>query len=482
MTSNNVMTIMKKDIRHITFGLALVAFAFASCARFQEEELFSESAALRIEHNSDKLQDILVSAPQGWVMQYYTGDGVSIFEGFNLFAKFERNGKVTLASNHRFLRDGNAGKYTEATSLYELIREDGLVLAFNTWNDVLTPFVDPVAFWAAPDNLYKDGAGMQGDQNLVVTSMKEDEILLRGERYDAHIRMVKADRDWQTYIKDTEEMKARFINPNDTVSPFYITTDKQTMYFVGLRYGRYRFSELLEGYLKNDSLSCCFTPTGFRNEVPDTIDGHVFQEFKMNEEGTALVNEDGTVRIVGTWDTYIASMKKVMWIDQESLPENIKTLYGLLETALKTVKSTYVLQRIGIGESQTVEGKVSVNGLVFEFKPTKRGTEIARGGLALKRTVPAMGQMNIVCAEDANVDLEWLIKKMSNDTRDENLPGYGYGEEKVNQIIATIDEALRNLGSAFAGTYQMTSNSTFVPTSVQLQSVDGETSFHIDAE
>ena len=70
-----------KDIRYITIGLALATIAFASCSRFQEEDLFEESAALRIEHNSDKLQEILVNAPLGWVLQYYTGRGVSIFEG-----------------------------------------------------------------------------------------------------------------------------------------------------------------------------------------------------------------------------------------------------------------------------------------------------------------------------------------------------------------------------------------------------------------
>ena len=142
---------MKKDIRYIIAGVALAVIAFASCTSLQEDDLFEESAALRIEHNAQKLQEILVNATEGWFMQYYTGDGVSVFEGFNLFARFENSGKVTIAGNHRFLRDGKAGTLTEASSLYEVIREDGLVLAFNTWNDVLTPFVDPVAFWAAPE-------------------------------------------------------------------------------------------------------------------------------------------------------------------------------------------------------------------------------------------------------------------------------------------------------------------------------------------
>ena len=45
---------MKKNIRYIS--VALAAIAFAGCSHFQEEDLFEESAALRIEHNAEKLQ------------------------------------------------------------------------------------------------------------------------------------------------------------------------------------------------------------------------------------------------------------------------------------------------------------------------------------------------------------------------------------------------------------------------------------------
>ena len=445
-----------KDIRYITLGLVLATIACASCSRFQEDDLFEESAALRIEHNSDKLQEILVNAPQGWVIQYYTGRGISVFEGFNLFAKFEKGGKVTVAGNHRFLRDGNAGKYTEASSLYELIREDGLVLAFNTWNDVLTPFVDPVAFWAAPDIILKDGAGMQGDQNLVVTYMSENELRFRGERYNGQVRMVKADRDWQTYIKDTETMKN--LITSKALDSYYITSGYETMYCVGLCNGRYRISERINNPLKVDSLSCCFTPTGFRNERPDTLDGHVFQEFKLNEDGTALLNEDGTVRIIGTWDTYIAENTEVMWMDPESMSADLKALYDQLAVALQTIRSTYTLERIGLGNSQVVQGKDMVNGLVIEWKPSKR-VQPVMGGLALKRSVPAMGQMTITCAEDAKID-----------------------EELKGTMNATVETAARAFGAALAGTYEMTANSNFVPTAAQFQSVDSEKSFRIASE
>ena len=448
---------MKKDIRYIAMGVAFATIALAGCSQFQEDNLFDDSAALRIEHNSEKLQNILVDAPNGWVLQYYTGRGISVFEGFNLFAKFERSGKVTLAGDHRFLRNGNAGKYTEHSSLYELIREDGLVLAFNTWNDVLTPFVDPVAFWAAPDILVKDGEGMQGDQNLVVKFMSENQIILRGERYDAEVRLVKADRDWQTYIADTKAMKERFTS--DGLDSYYITAGDQTMYVVGLKNGRYRISERVKNPLKVDSLSCCFTPYGFRNESVDTLAGHIFQEFKMAEDGSALLSEDGSVRIIATWDTNLAESDEVMWFDAETLSADLKAKYDQLMAVLETADKVYS-PRIGIGRSALTSGANSVVGLVIEWYSNRRLTKpsLTMGGLTMKRSVPVMGQMTITYEENSTTD---------NDMKD-----------LLDKDAALVD-LVRGFAAALAGTYQMTPNNNFVPTEVLFQSLEGESSFKL---
>ena len=438
-------------------GVAFATIALAGCSQFQEDNLFDESAALRIEHNAEKLQNILVDAPNGWVLQYYTGRGISVFEGFNLFAKFERSGKVTLAGDHRFLRNGNAGKYTEHSSLYELIREDGLVLAFNTWNDVLTPFVDPVAFWAAPDILVKDGEGMQGDQNLVVKFMSENQIILRGERYDAEVRLVKADRDWQTYIADTKAMKERFTS--DDIDSYYITAGDQTMYVVGLKNGRYRISERVKNPLKVDSLSCCFTPYGFRNESVDTLAGHIFQEFKMAEDGSALLSEDGSVRIIATWDTNLAESDEVMWFDGETLSADLKAKYDQLMAVLETANKVYS-PRIGIGRSALTSGANGVVGLVIEWYSNRRLTKpsLTRGGLTMKRSVPVMGQMTITYEENSTTD---------NDMKD-----------LLDKDAALVD-LVRGFAAALAGTYQMTPNNNFVPTEVLFQSLEGESSFKL---
>jgi len=437
---------MIKNVKYIALCVALTTIALAGCSRFEEDDLFDESAALRIEHNAEKLQEILVNAPYGWVMQYHTGRGVAVFEGFNLFAKFEKGGKVTLAGDHRYLRDGNANKYTECASLYELIREDGLVLAFNTWNDVLTPFVDPVSYWAAPNSLIKDGEGMQGDQNLVVKSMSEDEIICRGERYDALIRLVKCDRDWQTYITDTKTMKERITN--SVIDSYYITDGIDTMYYVGLRNGRYRFSERVNNPLRVDSISCCFTPTGFRNERVDTLGGHLFQEFKMNEDASALVSEDGRVQLIATWDNYIINVRSTTWnFDQDQFSDEQKSLLEQIDAELNTFNKNYSLAKVGLGRST---GSGAVRGLVITFYTNSAKTKTNTAGISLTTSRSAYGQMQIAYSDDERAD-----GNLTNINKKSNI------EAIVRQFAATL-----------SGTYDIVPNDYFLPTGCELHAVD----------
>lgn len=428
--------------------LALISslFTFTGCTRFEEEDLFDESAALRTEKNGERLQDILTSAPQGWVVQFHTGTGASVFEGFNLFAKFEASGKVTIAGNHRFLRDGMANTYTEDVSLYEMIHEEGLVLAFNTWNDVLTPFVDPVQHWTAPTYLIKDGVGMQGDQNWVVKSFNDNEVICRGERYNAEIRLVKADRAWTDYIADTETMRNTIAS--ESMPSYYLTNGRDTLYYVGLREGRFRRADRVVNPLSFDSISCCFTPMGFRNEHKDEFFGHSYQEFTMSPDKTCLLNEDGTIKVIAMWDRALATSTDIMWMDTLTMSDDLKTFYYQLDDALKAANKNNSLSRIGLGETTNAN---SVAGLVVEWKS---GRSKIMGGMALTRTIPKYGRMKIVSQPD-------------------NLDNSLSGKD------ATVIDAVRAFGAVLDDTYDMTPESYFMPSTTVFVSADGTKTFKI---
>lgn len=431
-----------------------IASLFTSC-RFEEDDYFDESASLRVEHAIDQVRDNLSSAENGWVMQYFCGTGVAHFEGFNLFAKFDKNGKVTIAGNHRFLRDGNANKYTEANSLYSLLLEDGPVLAFNTWNDVLTPFVDPVAYYAAPNSLVKDGEGMQGDHNFVVMSNNDNEIILRGERHSAEVRLVKCDRSWADYIADTETMKNSFTN--SSINEYYvINNNNDTLYFSGLRNGRFRYTEDLVKGVKLDSLSCVFTPNGFRTEHTDSIGSCKFHEFKMAEDKTCLKNEDGSVKVIGRWDAFIVNHTAIWKMDAELFTPEQAALFTQIDEELKKHNANWSLESIGIGKSS---GSNTVVGLVLTFYTNTAKTKTNTAGLAMTMARPAYGQMTINCTAEDKIDknMETIKKKATN-----------------------LEQLSRDFAALISGTYKMTPDNYFLPTGGQFEAINGGTTFKLN--
>ena len=435
----------------------LVGCGFASVltsCRFEDEDYFDKPAALRIEQTTDDIKKILVEAPNGWIMQYFTG--MDDVEGFNLMARFDASGKVTLAGNHRYLRDGNANKYIERTSLYEMLREDGPVLAFNTWNDVLTPFVDPVSYASAPNVLEKDGEGMHGDHNLVVTSYSKDEILLRGERYGAVVRMFPCPyATWQEYIDATATAKATFAT--SVIPNYYVTNGTDTLYFKGLRNGVVTYCERINEPLFPSTINCVFTPKGFRLHHQNNVGGTPFQEFTMAQDSTCLVSENDSVRVIACWDTYLLSRTAVWPLDASIFTEEQSLIISKLSDELAKYSANYSYAGIGIGRTT---GAQSVYGLVLSFYTNKAKTRTNMAGLSMDFAKKTLGEVVISCPADAIAD--------------NNL------QVIANRGGAEILHLMHQFAATISGNYHVTPNNYFLPTNATYTSSDGGTTFKLN--
>ena len=318
---------MKINKIYSAISVALFATALTACSSFQEDDLFDESASLRITKFNEDLQARLVEqsteGKYGWVIQYFVG---SESKGYNLFGRFDASGKVTLASNHPYLRGGNANKYTEYVSSYEMLREDGPVLAFNTWNDILTVFVDPVDPSQAPSTIVNDGEGMKGDHNFLFHAYEGQNILFRGQRHAAGIRFVPCDRPWEDYITDADAFKNSITN--STFNNFYVTDGKDTMYFSGLNNGLFTYQERLIDPLQSEPCACVFSVDGFRLKNKGQLGEKSFQNFTISDQKDCLYNEDKTVRVIPTWDNYIINTRTAVWnyeMEQMSNDQKIKS-------------------------------------------------------------------------------------------------------------------------------------------------------------
>lgn len=359
-----------KICRVMLSGAALTAM-FSACT-FEQENFFDESAALRIRHMNEDVKSTLCAptSENGWLIQYFVGGTEEAdFEGFNLFGKFYETGKVTLSGDHRYLRNGNAGKYTEYTSYYEMLAEEGPVLAFNTWNDVLTVFVDPVSPSSAPSSLVPDGEGMHGDDRLVVLSYNSDEILLRGERHTAPVRFLKLDCTPEEYLAKVEELKNTVAT--EKMTEYSISNANETRYISGLNKGYFNLLDRLDDPLEKEVKSCVFTPNGFRTEHSFVIGGDTVQDFTLNDAKDRMVC--GNVEIAPCWQRAVNKLVGISGraqITTEGACESFAALYDKLASDIKSVFTTQTFNYITFGKSSESGSKSRV-GLVFYVSTTR---------------------------------------------------------------------------------------------------------------
>lgn len=359
----------------IKCALPVVAGVLATACTFQQEDLFDESAALRVEHTNKEISKYLSEAPYGWVIQYYVaGTDEENFEGFNLFGRFTESGSVTLGGDHRFLRNGKAGTYTEHTSVYEMLREESCVLSFSTWNDILSVFVDPVNPNNAPNMLIDDGEGMHGDDRLVMLSYGPDEMEFRGERHGAHVRFAKLDCEPQEYLAKVKATKEAVTSSR--IYEYQIANSEQVMYIANLNTGVMSIRDRLDDPLVSIDMPCVFTPTGFRTEHVFELGGEELQEFVLNDDQTALVC--GNTLIHAEWERAVPRFltgNKAMITDQGASPA-FATLYNSIAESVVQAYSSQSFTGISFGPSNEGASKRRV-GLVFNMKTTNNLYQVA---------------------------------------------------------------------------------------------------------
>ena len=447
-----------KHIFHTLFVAVAVATVCTACT-FEQEDFFDESASLRITHLNEQLQQRLVSQSSdgnnGWVIQYFVAGTDDLdFEGFNLFGRFYDSGQVTLASNHCFLRNGNANKYTEASSTYEMLSEEGPVLAFNMWNDVLTVFVDPVSPSSAPNTIVSDGEGMNGDHNLVLKSLEDDEILFRGERHSAEVRFIPCDRTWEEYIDATAQLKSKIATA--ALTSYYVTNGVDTMYFSGLNRGSFLYCDRVDNPLVRKTLACVFTPDGFRINHVDSLGEYAFQTFTIDADTTCLQNEDQSVKVIACWDRYIANHTAVWKMDPSSFTAEQQSLYDQIAEQLLKANKNYVLESIGIGKTSSGN---AVNGLVLTFYSNANKTRTNAAGLSLSIVCSAYGQIQLVSTPE--------------DAYDNNM-------NAISRNVPEILALTRQFAATLSGTYDVVPDDYFLPTGGVFTAVNGGTTFKLN--
>lgn len=209
--------------------LLLLGLLFFSSCRKEEDNLFDKSAAERLMEAQEEYKALLVSAENGWLMDYYAGgEGADRIGGYQIICKFEDSGKVTMAGAYTTGTYSTLGEKVESS--YQITRMQGPCLSFSTYNNALHPFGDP------GNETNEDG--YTGDFEFVIMEASAQEVVMRGIRQKQIVvlRPMAQEKGWDEYCAEAAAVRAaiadytRFeIRKSGTTAGFFTiwTSDSQ---------------------------------------------------------------------------------------------------------------------------------------------------------------------------------------------------------------------------------------------------------------
>lgn len=209
---------MKKIFFYIMFAVA--GLSLQSCLH-DDDEIFDKPAAERINVAVANAKEVLTSSQEGWVMHYYVGREYA-YGGLNLAMKFT-DGKVQMYNETAKKSDGS---YISAVSTYKITRDQGPVLAFDTYNDLLHVYGDPAG--SGPT----DVDGWEADYEFVIMNISEDQntITLQGKKFNNTIVLERLNRPIAEYLDAATKMAESLTNAGILA---YTVGDKKAKFYPG---------------------------------------------------------------------------------------------------------------------------------------------------------------------------------------------------------------------------------------------------------
>lgn len=192
--------------------LCAVLVAFTSC-KDEVDDVFDQTASERIDAALKSYNEILKSAPNGWIMYYY---GATTYGGYNVLVKFHDDATATVANERVSNKTFSVPTFPTERSHYKLVQSSGVVLSFDEYNSVFHYFSDPLN----PDGIGTSGTGFDGDLEFRVISASNELIELSGKKTNRRIYMVPmpANMIWDEYLCEIKRIEADMACANVVVT------------------------------------------------------------------------------------------------------------------------------------------------------------------------------------------------------------------------------------------------------------------------
>ena len=322
-----IMKEMKEMKKYCLYSLCLLLLVFHSSCLFQEEDVFDEPAAQRLNHALTETETFLGQSSNGWVMEYFPTNEQA---GSTFLMKFSPDGKVLVATKNAYTKN-----YTEESGCWEMIGDNGPVLTFNTFINIFHLFSDP----RNPGNTGYNGVGLGGDYEFMVLEAKEEQIKMKGKKRgtDIVLKRMSENQNWEAYFEILDKMDTSLFNQLAPVDWTLTAGDK----VYTLKNGA---SHIFTAQLQNQEIDdiddekeidvaipIIITDYGFRFAQPFSIDDITFQSFVFSDDKQSLhALENSEIRIAGVTDLadyFIKNRGSVWKFEKESMPGTMKQLF-----------------------------------------------------------------------------------------------------------------------------------------------------------
>lgn len=282
-------------MKKIYYLFCLVAVVLMTACTHEEEDLFDSPSANRADAEIQSCTEVLVGAENGWLMEYYP-EMQQKYGGYNTLVKFDKDGKVAVSSDVY-------GADDVATSLYSVKQSAGIVLSFDTYNEIFHFYSDP----DDPSGLGGPGYGMEGDYDFLILEATPEKVVLKGKKSGNVAVMTPITESWETYISNIKAMEAAMFSNKFTLTAggaeILVIRSERTL---SLNYE-------VDGEAKSQTAAYIVTPTGMKFYSPVDVNGITFadliyhastDDFTSSTAGVTMVKilpTIGELFVEGNW-------------------------------------------------------------------------------------------------------------------------------------------------------------------------------------
>lgn len=285
----------------------------------EDKKLFCESPAERVEAYLNEYQSLMVSAENGWLLEYYPGD--ETIGGYAYVVKFTQSDVTAWFQL--------ADDVTESvTSMYKMTQDDGPVVSFDTFNDYLHFFANPSS---------SNYQGYLGDTEFKImgSNAEKTEIYLRGKKTGMDMTMKKFTGDASQYLTAVNDVSDAMTAPAYEM----IIGNDTTACSISNNVMEYTFTPAGEGAEPVEgTVAICFTDKGANFHEPVEINGVTYDELVYNATDGTLETTDGKVVIYQVIPPLNQLFVMGNWfIKYSALSPLAKTYFNQVKNALTSI-------------------------------------------------------------------------------------------------------------------------------------------------